>query len=65
MLSIDLILKGFYECLAASEADIIKEDIMMDNFDEEFKSKLMDLFSSYEIRGLPKPEYCGVLQWWR
>lgn len=55
--SIDLILKGFYDCLAASEVDLIKEAIMMDNFDEEFKSKLMDLFSSYEIKGLPKPEY--------
>ena len=40
--SIDLIFKGFYDCLAASEVDLF-------DFDEEFKSKLLDLFSSYEI----------------
>ena len=54
MLSIDLILKGFFDCLNEREVDVVNEAFMRDNFDEDFKSKLTDLLSSYEIEGLPK-----------
>ena len=50
----ELILESFFECLSENDAGTLRNALGMVSFDEECKFQLMNLLSSYEIKGLPQ-----------
>ena len=56
----EMLLKSFLECLSEYDSSTLKRALEMDIFDQEFKVKLIDLLSSYQIKGLPQPREFGV-----
>jgi len=58
----DMVLESFLSCFSNRDANILKQAIVKDVFDNELKEDLINLLASYDIRGLPEPSgFLGLL----